>query len=46
VPKSDVEIVKGAKSREKTIAISNITLKDTIDNEIKRIKIILLESVD
>ncbi|KAF2195410.1 YggU-like protein [Zopfia rhizophila CBS 207.26] len=46
VPKSDVEIAKGMKSREKTVVVSNIVTKNkTPEEEIERIKIILQENV-
>ncbi|KAF2687810.1 YggU-like protein [Lentithecium fluviatile CBS 122367] len=46
VPKSDVEIAKGMKSREKTVAVYNAVTKDNTPEEaIERIKIILQESV-
>lgn len=45
MPKSDVEIAKGMKSREKTVVINNIPTKCTPEEEIERIKIILQEGV-
>lgn len=46
MPKSDVEIAKGMKGREKTVIISNIATKNkTPEEEIERIRIILQESV-
>ncbi|ORX92629.1 hypothetical protein BCR34DRAFT_594859 [Clohesyomyces aquaticus] len=46
IPKSDVEILKGMKSREKTVLVSNIVGKGkTAEEEIERIKIILQDSV-
>ncbi|KAF1949308.1 hypothetical protein CC80DRAFT_497624 [Byssothecium circinans] len=47
VPKSDVEVVKGFKSREKTVSINSISVdKDkTPEEEIELIRIILQESV-
>jgi uncharacterized protein YggU (UPF0235/DUF167 family) len=45
VPKSDVEIAKGMKSREKTVIVNNITTKSTPEEEVDRIRIILQESV-
>ncbi|KAF2711528.1 YggU-like protein [Pleomassaria siparia CBS 279.74] len=48
VPKSDVEVAKGMKSRQKTVVISNIATKRnaTPEEEIERIKILLIRSVD
>ncbi|CAO2654417.1 Nn.00g111500.m01.CDS01 [Neocucurbitaria sp. VM-36] len=45
VPKSDVAVTKGMKSREKTIAVNLTETKRTMDEEVERIKSILLESV-
>ncbi|KAH7350286.1 hypothetical protein BKA66DRAFT_431363 [Pyrenochaeta sp. MPI-SDFR-AT-0127] len=44
MPKSDVDIAKGMKSREKTVAVNMDTIK-TPEEEIERIKYLLLESV-
>lgn len=41
VPKSDVEIAKGAASRTKTVLVRNIISKDSPEHEAERIKIIL-----
>lgn len=41
VPKSDVEIIKGMKSREKTVLISNITGTQSSEEEVERVKNIL-----
>jgi uncharacterized protein (TIGR00251 family) len=47
VPKSDVEVAKGMKSREKTVVVSNLKMGDRkAEQEVERIKIILQESVD
>ncbi|KAF2477854.1 DUF167-domain-containing protein [Lindgomyces ingoldianus] len=47
VPKSDVEIVKGMKSREKTVVINNFASKNkTPEEDVEIIKIILQESAD
>lgn len=45
VPKSDVDIIKGMKSREKTVVISNISGNQTPEEHIKRFKTILQEQV-
>ena len=46
IPKSDVEVVKGVKSREKTVVVNNIRMKEKMpEAEIERIKLILLGSV-
>jgi uncharacterized protein YggU (UPF0235/DUF167 family) len=46
VPKSDVEITRGMKSREKTVAIHSAFDKNvTPQKEIERIKAMLQESV-
>lgn len=44
VPKSNVDVIKGMKSREKTVAVS-IDTKDAPDEVVNRIKNIILESV-
>ena len=41
VPKSDVEIVKGLKSREKTVMIRNTNVSGTAEEYVERIKSIL-----
>ena len=41
VPKSDVEIAKGAASRTKTVLVRNIIFKGSPEDEAERIKIIL-----
>ena len=47
VPKSDVEVTKGMKSREKTVVVSNVNTGDrNAEEEAERIKIILQESVN
>lgn len=47
VPKSDVEVTKGMKSREKTVVVSNVKIGDrNAEEEAERIKIILQESVN
>ena len=46
VPKSDVEVTKGMKSREKTIAVNFTKTKATLEEEVDRIKNILLESIN
>lgn len=47
VPRSDVEVAKGMKSREKTVVINNINMGvRKAEEEVERIKIILQESVD
>ncbi|KAF2807962.1 YggU-like protein [Mytilinidion resinicola] len=46
VPKSDVEIAKGMKSREKTVVVSNITIvKSSIEETIEGIRIKIEQSV-
>jgi uncharacterized protein YggU (UPF0235/DUF167 family) len=45
VPKSDVEVIRGMKSREKTVAISITETKSTPEEEVKRIKVKLLGTV-
>ena len=45
VAKSDVEVVKGMKSREKTVAVRT-DAKDTAEGEVERIKTMLLGSVN
>ncbi|KAJ4303446.1 hypothetical protein N0V90_002341 [Kalmusia sp. IMI 367209] len=45
VPKSDVEIVKGLKSREKTVVISNIKGRNMPENDVERVKNTLQECV-
>jgi len=46
VPKSDVEVAKGMKSREKTVIVNNVKIRDRkAEEEAERIKIILQESV-
>ncbi|KAF2115206.1 hypothetical protein BDV96DRAFT_64077 [Lophiotrema nucula] len=46
VPKTNIEIAKGTKGREKTVNLYEICPKDsTPDEEVERIKIILSESV-
>jgi uncharacterized protein YggU (UPF0235/DUF167 family) len=46
LPKSDVEVVKGVKSREKTVAIHNVFTKNTSPKEeVERIRAMLRESV-
>jgi uncharacterized protein (TIGR00251 family) len=47
VPKSDVEVTKGMKSREKTVVVGNVKMGDrNAEEEVERIKIILQESVN
>ncbi|KAF2268634.1 YggU-like protein [Lojkania enalia] len=47
IPKSDVDISKGMKSREKTITVNNINTKNTTaEEEIERIKTTLQKSVN
>ena len=41
VPRSDVEIAKGATSRTKTVLVRNIIFKGSPEDEAERIKIIL-----
>lgn len=41
VPRSDVEIAKGAASRTKTVLVRNIIFKGSPEDEAERIKIIL-----
>ncbi|KAF2639924.1 YggU-like protein [Massarina eburnea CBS 473.64] len=46
IPKSDVEIAKGMKSREKTVLISNMVNKNkTPEEAVERIKNILREGI-
>ncbi|PSN64230.1 hypothetical protein BS50DRAFT_636434 [Corynespora cassiicola Philippines] len=46
VPKSNVQVAKGLKSREKTLIVSNLTMQNrTPEAEMERIRIILQESV-
>ena len=45
VPKSDVAVTKGMKSREKTVAVNLMEVKGTMEEEVERIKNILLEGV-
>lgn len=45
VPKSDVDIIKGLKSREKTVVISNVIGSQTPEEQIERFKNILQEQV-
>jgi len=46
IPKSDVEIAKGMKSREKTVAIYNaFTTNMTPEEGIERVKAMLQDSV-
>lgn len=45
VPKSDVDIIKGLKSREKTVVISNITGSQTPKEQIEEFKNILQKQV-
>lgn len=45
IPKSNVDITKGAKSRQKTVMITNYTIRETAEEEIERIKIILNQSL-
>ena len=44
--KSDVKVIKGMKSREKTVAISIPEVKSTPDEEVNRIRVKLLESME
>lgn len=43
VPKSDVDIVKGLKSREKTVVIGNMNMSKTPQEHVERIKTTLQE---
>ncbi|KAK7184650.1 UPF0235 protein-like protein [Paraphaeosphaeria sporulosa] len=43
VPKSDVNIVKGLKSRDKTVVISNVKTNSTLEEHIERLKATLRE---
>ncbi|KAH7115168.1 hypothetical protein B0J11DRAFT_584474 [Dendryphion nanum] len=46
VPKSDVTITKGLKSRDKIVTINNLSFGDgTANDEIERIKIVLQQGV-
>jgi uncharacterized protein (TIGR00251 family) len=45
VPKSDIEVIKGMKSREKTVTISITEAKHTPEEEINQIRVKLLESI-
>jgi uncharacterized protein (TIGR00251 family) len=46
VAKSDVEVIKGMKSREKTVAISLMGLKSKPEDEIDRVRGMLVESAN
>ncbi|KAF2445375.1 DUF167-domain-containing protein [Karstenula rhodostoma CBS 690.94] len=43
VPKSDVDIVKGMKSRDKTVMVGNIRISGTPEEYIERVKAALQE---
>jgi hypothetical protein len=38
VPKTDVEVVKGTKSREKTILVHNTIIRGTVEEHVERTK--------
>ncbi|OCK85151.1 hypothetical protein K432DRAFT_439461 [Lepidopterella palustris CBS 459.81] len=46
VPKSDVEITKGMKSRSKTVTVYNVNLNNSPDDEVERVRAVLESSVD
>lgn len=46
VPKSDVDIAKGMKSREKTVAVNVTNRNNTPEAEVERIRDLLLGSVN
>lgn len=46
VAKSDVEVVKGMKSREKTVAVSFMGAKSKPEDEIERVRAMLVESTN
>lgn len=46
IPKSDVDIVKGLKSRDKTVMIGNIELDGTPEHHIERLKTLLRMRAD
>lgn len=46
VPKSDVEIAKGMKSREKTVMVHNLAKNRSPEEHIKSIRNALVESIE
>ncbi|KAH8819545.1 hypothetical protein F5884DRAFT_848861 [Xylogone sp. PMI_703] len=46
VPKSDVEIIRGVKSRDKTISVAGIAAEDKESSTIERIKKLLQNAID
>jgi uncharacterized protein YggU (UPF0235/DUF167 family) len=45
VPKSDVDVIKGLKSREKIVAINITRVKSAPEDEVERIRAKLMESM-
>jgi len=46
VPKSDVRVVRGAKSRNKVIAVAEVDLKDDEEGLVSRIQEVLKNAIE